>query len=70
MALAARLAAELPCLLAGGLGPDNVRERTLVVTPRGVDASSRLESSPGVKDPAAVRDFVRAARAALEDCER
>ena len=65
---AAALAELAPCLLAGGLGPDNVRERTLAVRPRGVDASSRLESSAGVKDPSTVRDFVRAARAALEDC--
>lgn len=65
---AAALAERAPCLLAGGLGADNVRERTLAVAPVGVDASSRLESAPGVKDPVAVRDFVRAARAALEDC--
>lgn len=66
---AAALSELAPCLLAGGLGPENVRECTLAVRPRGVDASSRLESSPGVKDPATVRDFVRAARAALEDCQ-
>lgn len=66
-ARAAELARRAPCLLAGGLGPANVRDAALAVRPLGVDASSRLESTPGIKDPAAVRDFVRAARAALED---
>jgi phosphoribosylanthranilate isomerase len=32
------------------------------VLPFGVDASSRLESSPGVKDPDRVRRFVAAVR--------
>jgi phosphoribosylanthranilate isomerase len=30
--------------------------------PDGVDASSRLETSPGVKDPRLVAEFVRRAR--------
>ncbi len=67
---AAVLAQRAPCLLAGGLGPDNVRGFILAVHPRGVDASSRLEEAPGRKDPTRVKDFVRAARAALEDCVR
>ena len=58
---AAALAALGPCLLAGGLGPDNVGAAVAAVRPRGVDASSRLESSPGRKDPGAVRAFVAAA---------
>jgi phosphoribosylanthranilate isomerase len=63
---AALLAARVPCLLAGGLTPDNVAERVRVVCPRGVDGASRLESAPGEKDPARVLAFVTAARAALE----
>ena len=49
-------------VLAGGLGPDNVGEAIRRVAPWGVDASSRLESSPGIKDLAHVRDFVREAK--------
>jgi hypothetical protein len=49
-------------VLAGGLGPENVREAIEAVRPWAVDASSRLELSPGVKDHARVRAFVEAAR--------
>lgn len=63
---AAELCAAAPCLLAGGLDADNVHERIKVAGPRGVDASSRLELSPGVKDAAAVRAFVTTARASIE----
>jgi indole-3-glycerol phosphate synthase/phosphoribosylanthranilate isomerase len=50
-------------MLAGGLAADNVRAAIEAVKPWAVDASSRLESRPGVKDHAAVRAFVQAARA-------
>jgi indole-3-glycerol phosphate synthase/phosphoribosylanthranilate isomerase len=49
-------------MLAGGLGPENVREAIAAVGPWAVDASSRLEREPGVKDHDRVRDFVGAAR--------
>jgi len=65
LALAAQLARLAPCLLAGGLDEKNVAERVRAVRPAGVDASSRLESAPGEKDPARVAAFVRAAREAL-----
>ena len=49
-------------MLAGGLGPENVREAIERVRPWAVDASSSLEAAPGVKDPARVRAYVQAAR--------
>ena len=51
-------------VLAGGLGPDNVAEAIREARPWGVDACSRLESAPGRKDPAQVRAFIQAVRAA------
>lgn len=55
-----------PLVLAGGLTPENVAEAVGVVRPAAVDTASGVESSPGKKDPASVKAFVRAARAALE----
>jgi indole-3-glycerol phosphate synthase/phosphoribosylanthranilate isomerase len=49
-------------VLAGRLGPDNVREAVRAVRPWAVDAASKLEASPGVKDHDRVRAFVAAAR--------
>jgi indole-3-glycerol phosphate synthase len=49
-------------VLAGRLGPDNVRAAIRAVQPWAVDAASRLESAPGVKDHEKVRAFVREAR--------
>lgn len=50
-------------MLAGGLAADNVGAAIDAVHPWAVDASSRLEARPGVKDPSRVRDYIRAARA-------
>lgn len=49
-------------VLAGGLGPANVRRAIAATRPWAVDASSSLESSPGVKDHDLVRAYVEAAR--------
>ena len=54
----------LPFLIAGGLDCDNVAEAIRITKPWGVDACSRLESSPGVKDHGKVRRFIQAARTA------
>lgn len=49
-------------LLAGGLDGANVAEAIRQARPWGVDAASRLESAPGVKDPRKVEAFIKAAR--------
>ena len=49
-------------MLAGGLGPDNVRDAVAAVSPWAVDSARSTESSPGIKDHAAVRRWVEAAR--------
>jgi indole-3-glycerol phosphate synthase/phosphoribosylanthranilate isomerase len=49
-------------LLAGGLGPENVRAAIEAVRPWCVDASRSLELSPGVKDHSRTRAFVAAVR--------
>ena len=65
------IAAEIALLgrmtLAGGLHQDNVGEAIRSVRPFGVDVSSGVESSPGMKDPSRIRAFVEAVRAAEED---
>ena len=50
-------------VLAGKLGPDNVRAAIAAVRPWAVDAASSLESAPGIKDHDKVRRYVEAARA-------
>jgi phosphoribosylanthranilate isomerase len=54
---------EMPWALAGGLTPGNVAEAIRTTGAPLVDASTGLETAPGVKDVDLIRAFCRAARA-------
>jgi len=62
---AASLTHGVELILAGGLNPANIAGAIRAVRPFGVDVSSGVEASPGVKDPLKMIEFVQAARAAL-----
>jgi phosphoribosylanthranilate isomerase len=58
-----------PFMLSGGLSPENVAEairtvRGMGLALSGVDVSSGVESTPGVKDPGKIRAFIAAVREA------
>lgn len=67
-ALAANVRARAgrPVVLSGGLDPSNVAEAVRIVRPAAVDTASGVESAPGRKDAALMRDFLIAVRSSSE----
>ena len=65
--LAQNFAPRKPWLLSGGLDPTNVGEAIALSGARGVDVSSGVESSPGVKDLDRMRAFKKAVEAFEKD---
>ncbi len=55
---------KLPFMVSGGLNAQNLAEAVRVTRAGGVDVSSGVERTPGVKDPEMIREFIRAAGAA------
>ena len=55
---------DVPVILAGGLGPNNVAEAIRTVEPAGVDSYTETSRTERRKDIARSRAFVRAARSA------
>ena len=53
-------------IIAGGLDGSNVARAVGIARPWGVDACSRIESAPGKKDHQKMKEFLRAARMALQ----
>lgn len=57
-----RQMATIPFYLAGGLTPENVSEAIGTIRPDGVDVATGVERSPGEKDHAKIRAFIRAVK--------
>ncbi len=55
--LLSKIPREKPFILAGGLGPDNWRQVFDRFSPFGVDLSSSVELSPGIKDASKLRQL-------------
>jgi phosphoribosylanthranilate isomerase len=53
-------------MLSGGLNAANIDDALRLANPPGIDISSGVESSPGVKDVALIENFFRAVKAAQE----
>jgi phosphoribosylanthranilate isomerase len=52
-------------MLSGGLNPANVAAAIEATRAGSVDVSSGVESRPGIKDPARIEAFIKAARVAF-----
>jgi phosphoribosylanthranilate isomerase len=63
-ALLTRFKIDKPLILAGGLRAENVQAAIKATRPYAVDVATGVESRPGKKDYAKIRDFIAAVRGA------
>jgi len=60
--LLSRFTIDKPIILAGGLKPENIRTAIRMTNPYAVDVATGVESEPGKKDHAKMRDFIAGVR--------
>lgn len=60
----------LPVIIAGGLKPGNVKDAVTGTRPWGIDVSSGVEASPGLKDHKSVENFIKGAREAAVEASK
>ncbi|MER9880035.1 phosphoribosylanthranilate isomerase [Mesorhizobium sp. M0118] len=63
----AGLEAGVDYMLSGGLNAGNIGDALRLANPPGIDVSSGVESAPGIKEPALIEQFFRAAGAARDN---
>ena len=68
-AMARRAAMSHRIILAGGLKPENVGSAIRIVRPYAVDVASGVETKPGKKDRARIREFIQEVRRAEKQLE-
>ncbi len=52
----------IPWWIAGGISPEWIEKSLKYISPYGIDASSKLEVSPGIKDIKKVHDLIKAVK--------
>ena len=57
------LTQDVPCLIAGGLNPENIAPVLSALTPWGVDVASGVEKAPGQKDAKRLQTFCQQVKA-------
>jgi len=57
---------DLPLIIAGGLTPENIKDVIKLIKPYGVDVSSGVEQTMGLKDKEKVKKFIEAVRSCYQ----